>query len=122
MKRAERSEGFLAAFYRKLRNDSVFSGRYYAAHSHPGDRFRPVAGRCYGRAAMTNNWFEAVQDAIHETDPDHAELTSWKPVLTLSKSRLCWTRWDRSGFCEAQDGRTNNCDSRLEIGSVTLTA
>jgi hypothetical protein len=74
MKRAERSEGFLATFYHKLRNDSVFSGRYYAAHSHPDDRFRPVTGRRYGRAAMTKNWLEALQDAIHETDPDHAEL------------------------------------------------
>ena len=36
--------------------------------------FQPVRGKTYGRAAMTNNWLEALQDAIHETDPDQAEL------------------------------------------------
>jgi len=45
MKAPERSEGFLAAFYRKLLNDSVFSGRYYAAHSYPGQRFPTGCGK-----------------------------------------------------------------------------
>jgi len=41
MKRLGRCEGFLATFYRKVRNDSIFSGRYYAAHSRPGIGFGP---------------------------------------------------------------------------------
>ena len=32
-----------------------------------------VAGGFYSRAELMNNWLEALQDAIHETDPEQAE-------------------------------------------------
>jgi len=34
---------------------------------------------------MTNNWLEALQDAIHETDPEHAELKIKIAELAISR-------------------------------------
>jgi hypothetical protein len=38
------------------------------------DDFPPVAGRLNFVQEMNTNWLEALQDAIHETDPRAAEL------------------------------------------------
>jgi hypothetical protein len=51
----------------------------------PAIGFQPVAGRRYGRAAMTKNWLEALQEAIHETDPDLAELKIRIAEMAISR-------------------------------------
>jgi hypothetical protein len=59
---------------------------------------------------MSENWLTAVQEAIHENDPEMVEAKTLVQVLTPSKNKRCLTPWGQSGFSGVREDCRDESD------------